>query len=203
MSINKLYKETVLVLNKNWQAVHVYNPADALSEMFNGGVIGLHIDCKTGDMIPLKWKDWVALPFDESSDYISTVHGKIKYPRVVILKSFAQVPKRKIKFSLRGIWDRDKNICAYTGVKLTSKTGNVDHIIPRSRGGRTTWKNCVLSHKDVNAKKADKTPSEAGLQLLRSPAEPMAVPATMTIKNKHNIPEWKMVLEYDGYVKAD
>jgi len=67
-------------------------------------------------------------------------------------------------------------------------------VIPKSRGGKTCWTNCVISHKDINSKKADKTPKEAGLSLIKTPTEPTALPTTLYIRNINNIVEWNLFL---------
>ena len=101
---------------------------------------------------------------------------------------------KRPKFSSRSLWERDGGRCQYTGRRLERDEGNIDHVIPRSRGGDTSWDNCVIADKRVNTRKADKTPDEAGLQLLRQPATPREVPVTMLLKNRHGIPDWDPVL---------
>lgn len=192
--MSNINKTTVLVLNRNWQAIDVKSPADALSMMYTDNATGLDILGKD-HMIPYRWKDWVKLPFDSECDYIKTINGGIKIPKIIVLCKFDKVPIKRPKFSLTGVWDRDNGVCQYTGRKLSKNEGNVDHIIPKSRGGRSNWDNCVLSHKDINARKADRTPEEAGLKLLKKPTVPKQLPTTFYIKNKHNIPEWDMFLK--------
>jgi 5-methylcytosine-specific restriction endonuclease McrA len=96
---------------------------------------------------------------------------------------------------MKNLWIRDDGICQYSGKKLTSNTGNIDHIIPKSRGGKSTWSNCVLAHKEINAKKADRTPEESGLKLLKVPKEPRNIPISLYIKNKYEIKEWDIFLK--------
>lgn len=192
--MSNINKTTVLVLNRNWQAIDVKSPADALSMMYTDNATGLDILGKD-HMIPYRWKDWVKLPFDSDCDYIKTINGGIKIPKIIVLCKFDKVPIKRPKFSLTGVWDRDNGVCQYTGRKLSKNEGNVDHIIPKSRGGRSNWDNCVLSHKDINARKADRTPEEAGLKLLKKPTVPKQLPTTFYIKNKHNIPEWDIFLK--------
>jgi 5-methylcytosine-specific restriction endonuclease McrA len=146
-------------------------------------------------MFPCKWQDWINLPYDEEAEYISTVDSKIKIPKIVILCSFDKVPIKRPKFSLSAVWNRDDGICQYTGKKLSKNEGNIDHVVPRSKGGKTNWSNCVLAHKEVNAKKADRTPDEAGLKLIKPPTIPKHMPITFYIKNKHNIKEWDLFLK--------
>ena len=192
--MSNINKTTVLVLNRNWQAIDVKSPADALSMMYTDNATGLDVLGKD-HMIPYRWKDWVNLPFDSDCDYIKTINGGIKIPKIIVLCNFDKVPIKRPKFSSTGIWNRDNGICQYTGRKLSKNEGNVDHVIPKSRGGRSNWDNCVLSHKDINAKKADRTPEEAGLKLLKKPTTPKHLPISFYIKNKHNIPEWDMFLK--------
>jgi len=192
--MSNIDKTTVLVLNRNWQAIDVKSPADALSMMYTDNATGLDVLGKD-HMIPYRWKDWVNLPFDSDCDYIKTINGGIKIPKIIVLCNFDKVPIKRPKFSSTGIWNRDDGICQYTGRRLSKNEGNVDHVIPKSRGGRSNWDNCVLSHKDINAKKADRTPEEAGLKLLKKPTTPKHLPISFYIKNKHNIPEWDIFLK--------
>lgn len=196
MPANHLSRTTVLVLNRNWQAIHVKCPAEALSMMYAETATGLDV-VGEDNMTPYRWEDWINLPYDESSDYISTVNQKIKIPKIVVLCHYDKVPMKRPKFSINGIWVRDNGICQYTGKKLSKQDGNIDHVIPKSRGGKTDWTNCVLAHKDINAKKADKTPEEAGYKLLKKPDVPKHLPVTFYIRNTHKIKEWETFLHHN------
>lgn len=188
-----LYHHTVLVLNKNWQAINVTTPANALSMMFAQTAMGL--DVKSEEyMVPCNWDNWMLLSIEETDQSVNTPRGKIKLPKIIIATNFDKVPLRKLRFSLKNLWSRDQSKCQYTGKPLSNRNGNIDHIIPKSRGGKTTWTNCVLCHKDVNSRKGDKTPAEAGLRLLTVPKEPFQLPSTVCIKNPLNIKEWNTFL---------
>lgn len=192
--MNHLTRETVLVLNRNWQAIHVKNPLEAMTMMYSDTATALDIRGED-HMVPLKWADWVQLPIEQGKDdFIQTVRGNIKVPKVLVLCNYDKVPRKRPKFSAKAIWERDQGICQYSGKKLTPQDANIDHVIPRSRGGRTDWGNCVLTHKEINSKKADRTPEEAGLKLIRKPQDPKELPSTFYIKNKHNVREWDMFL---------
>lgn len=192
--MDHLKKETVLILNRNWQAIHVKSPLEAMTMMYSDTATALDIRGEDR-MIPLTWKEWIKLPIEnESDDFIQTVRGKIKIPKVLVLCNYNKVPKKRPKFSPKAVWDRDEGICQYTGKKLTPQEANIDHVIPRSRGGKTDWSNCVLTHKEVNSKKADRTPEEAGLKLIRKPQDPKELPSTFYIRNKHNVAEWNLFL---------
>jgi 5-methylcytosine-specific restriction endonuclease McrA len=191
--MSSLNKDIVLVLNKHWQAINISTPADALSMMYANTATGLDIRGKE-DMVPLTWKEWVNLTSSDDDHFVKTIQGNIKIPKIIILCRYDKVPKKRPKITRKGIWIRDQGICQYTGKKINQNEGNIDHVIPKSRGGATDWTNCVLAHKKVNAKKADKTPEEAGLKLIRQPFVPKELPISFYLTNKYNIQEWEMFL---------
>ena len=191
--MGRLQKNTVLVLNKNWQAINVKTPQDAFCMLATGAATGLDID-GAGNMTPITWEKWVGLNVRASDNFIKTVRGNIRIPTVIILCRYNQVPKKRPKFSNKAIWERDNGICQYTCKKLKPGEGNIDHIVPRHKGGQTSWTNCVLSCSKVNAKKGNRTPEEVGLKLIREPFTPKELPTTLYIKNHYSIPEWDYFL---------
>lgn len=188
-----LHKTTVLVLNRNWQAIDVKSPADAFCMMAAGTATALAIG-EDGGMFPEKWDKWFSLPVRDCDNFVRTVHGPVRVPTVIVLAKYDKVPRRRPKLSGRGIWERDGGVCQYTGRKLARDEGNIDHVVPRSRGGKTTWDNCVLADKRVNSRKADKLPDEAGLKLQRKPAAPRDMPSTFYIRNVYGVADWDMFL---------
>ena len=148
-------------------------------------------------MVPVKWADWRKLPVREGDFSIGTTSGEIRVPTVVVLSRFDQVPRKRLKFGFRGIWERDGGRCQYTGRELTQTEASIDHIVPSSRGGETSWENCVLTDKEVNQRKADRTPEEAGLRLRSRPVRPPEVPVTWLIRNRYEINDWEVFLPKD------
>jgi len=183
---------TVLVLNKHWQAIHVKTPAEAFCMLASDAATAL--DIADGSFVPTRWSDWLALPVREGDRTVQTPRGAVRVPTVVIALNYARVPIRRPAFGARGIWERDGGVCQYTGRKLAPHEGNIDHVLPRSRGGESTWENCVLAHREINSHKADRLPQEAGLRLRRRPAAPRALPASAFIRNHHGIADWKHFL---------
>lgn len=183
-----LDKPTVLVLNRYWQAIDVKSPADAYSMMAAGQATGL--DMADGAMQPTPWREWLRLPVREGDGSARTVGGAIRVPTVIVLSRYDRVPLRRPRFGLRGLWQRDGGRCQYTGRPLRPGEGNIDHVVPLSRGGASSWENCVLAHKAVNHRKGARTPEEAGLRLLRAPVTPRAVPVTALIRNAHAVTDW-------------
>lgn len=182
----------VLQLNRHWQPIHVKTPAEAFCMLATETATAL--DIAEGSFIPTAWSDWLALPVREHDHAVNTPRGAIRVPTVIIAVNYARVPIRRVAFGPRGIWERDGGICQYTGRKLAPHEGNIDHVVPRSRGGGTSWENCVLAHREVNHRKADRLPHEAGLRLRRKPAAPRAMPASALIRNHHDIADWKHFL---------
>lgn len=189
----KLNRNTVLVLNKNWQAIGIKSPADTFAMLMTDAATGLDIQGKD-HMVPLRWKDWLLLPIGQEDEFVQTINQRIKIPKVIILSKFDKVPKKRPRLSQKNIWIRDNYTCQYTGRKLKPGEGNIDHVVPKSRGGATSWNNCVLACKQVNAKKANLMPEEIGLTLLKKPESPKELPITQYIVNKHSIKEWDFFL---------
>ena len=183
-----LNRPTVLVLNRHWQAIHVKTPAEAFCMMASEAAAAL--DIADGNFMPTKWCDWIALPVREVDCAVKTARGLVRVPTVIVAANYARVPLRRPRFGVRGIWERDGGGCQYTGRRLSPKEGNIDHVVPRSRGGKTSWENCVLAHREVNSRKADRLPHEVGLQLRKRPAAPRALPASVLIRNQHGIADW-------------
>jgi 5-methylcytosine-specific restriction endonuclease McrA len=186
-----LHHSTVLVLNKGWQAIDTRTPAQAFCMMAGDSATALDIS-DDGTMQPTRWADWLLLPVRERDVGCGTARGLVRVPTVIVLARFAKVPKHRPRFSLRNVWERDGGVCQYTGRRLKPSEGNIDHIVPRSRGGATSWENCVLAHREVNSRKADRTPEEAGLKLLRAPSVPREVPLIMTVRNVHSVADWRL-----------
>lgn len=187
-----LHRPTVLVLNRHWQAIDVKTPAEAFSMMATGAAFGLHIE--PNNLQPVTWTNWLQLPVREFDTPVGTVRGGVRAPTVIVLARFGRMPRRRLSFSLRGLWERDGGVCQYTGRRLQPGEGNIDHVLPRSRGGRSTWDNCVLADKRVNHRKGNRTPDEAGMRLMRKPEVPREMPATAFIRNTHGIRDWDMFL---------
>jgi 5-methylcytosine-specific restriction endonuclease McrA len=187
-----LNKSTVLVLNRHWQAIHVKTPAEAFCMMASDAATAL--DITEGNFLPTKWSDWIALPVRDCDRAVNTPRGPVRVPTVIIAVNYAKVPLRRPRFGARGIWDRDGGVCQYTGRKLDRNEGNIDHVVPRSRGGKTSWDNCVLAHREINGRKADRLPHEAGLRLRKRPSAPRALPASAFIRNHHDVSDWQHFL---------
>jgi 5-methylcytosine-specific restriction endonuclease McrA len=144
------------------------------------------------DIRPVTWDEWITLPIRPQDNAVQTVRGPIRVPTVIVAVNYAKVPKKRPKLCARAIRERDGNRCQYTGRVLRPDEGSLDHVLPRSRGGKNAWENLVWAGKDVNARKGNRLPHEAGLKLISTPRAPKELPASAIIHNAHGIPEWKL-----------
>jgi 5-methylcytosine-specific restriction endonuclease McrA len=188
-----LNKSIVLVLNRNWQAINVRTPQEAFCMLAGGVATALEIDGENS-IRPVSWDEWITLPVRPQEHAVQTVRGPIRVPTVVVAVNFAKVPKKRPKLCARAIRERDGNRCQYTGRVLRPDEGSLDHVVPRSRGGKDAWENLVWSSKDVNARKGNRLPHEAGLRLLKVPRAPKEMPVSELIRNGHSVAEWKLFL---------
>jgi 5-methylcytosine-specific restriction endonuclease McrA len=191
---NILNKSIVLVLNRNWQAINIRTPQDAFCQMATNVATALEIDGES-HIRPVTWDEWITLPIREQDNAVQTVRGPVRVPTVIVAVNFAKVPRKRPKLCARTIRERDGNCCQYTGKLLRPEEGSLDHVLPRSRGGRDAWENLVWSDKAVNARKGNRLPQEAGLKLLSVPRAPKELPVTALIRNRHGIAEWKLFVK--------
>lgn len=182
----ELLKQKVLVINRQWQGYEETNVQTALCDMCRGACTAID----TEHMVPVTWEEWIRLPIRDGDRVIHSNRYAVRIPTVVCKAKYAEMPKRRPKWSKRAIKLRDGGICQITG--RYAPDGNVDHLVPRSRGGRDAWKNTIWTDRKINAKKADKTLAELGWKLLRPPAEPKEVPMVRLIQPRH--PDWQPFL---------
>ncbi len=191
MTLSTLHQKTVLVLNRHWLPVATVTPADAFCHMVAGTANALRIS--PDSMTTLKWDVWRELPTDGSHS-IGTKDGRVLVPTVIVLTRYEGLPMCRPSFGFRALWARDGGRCQYSGRRLAIHEADIDHIIPRSRGGGDSWENCVISDRMINRRKGAKTPSEARLRLIRNPTVPRPMPVTHTIANTFNINDWDTFL---------
>jgi 5-methylcytosine-specific restriction endonuclease McrA len=191
---NILTKAIVLVLNRNWQAINVRTPQEAFCMMATNVATGLEIEGED-HIHPVTWEEWIILPIRDQDEAVHTVRGQIRVPTVIVAVNYSKVPKKRPKLCARTIRERDDNRCQYTGALLRPDEGSLDHVVPRSRGGKDAWENLVLSAREVNQRKADRLPHEAGLKLLKTPRAPKELPASALIRNAHGVTDWSLFVK--------
>ena len=154
---------------------------------------------------PLKvisWQNAVGLFFlgkveiiEEYDHHIRSVSMAIKAPAVVRLLRFFRVGRRSPPLSRANVLARDGFRCQYCNLEMTTKEATLDHVVPRSQGGKTTWENIVCACATCNRKKGGRTPKEAHMKLLSKPGKPDWLPV-LNVKFHGNVPEaWHIFLQ--------
>jgi 5-methylcytosine-specific restriction endonuclease McrA len=161
-----------LVLNRNWQPVNVATVARALVLLFNEAarVVDPH------DYQLYDWADWSRLKPCDGEPFVQAVSRRLRVPEVVVLVGYDRLPEAAVAFSRRNIFKRDHYACQYCGVQPAVDELSIDHVLPRSHGGTSTWENCVLACLACNKRKADRTPAQAGMKLRKQPVRPQWKP---------------------------
>lgn len=149
---------------------------------------------KPAYIIPTKWEDWLNLPIRDDLDFaIHTPRLTIRCPIVIISTNYSKIPTKNFRPTTQSIMERDNFTCQYTGKKLPRSKLNLDHILPKDKGGRDTFENLVTCDKEINFKKGNKLNEEAGLKLIRQPRAPLPMPVSALIREaKH--PMWEPFL---------
>ena len=172
MTATTLQRPT-LVLNRSWQPVNITSVARSISMVYGG--VARFVDPESYQLYD--WQDWSAMKPDEDEPFLQSVSERFRVPEVVSLVRFDQLPKSAVTFNRRTIYKRDRFTCQYCGVQPSSRELTIDHVLPRSRGGESSWTNCVLACVKCNHRKADRMPKEAGMRLRKDPIQPRWNPA--------------------------
>ena len=160
----------VLVLNQNYEPLNVCNVRRAILLVFDGK----------------------AEILEANGRVVKSATRAFPAPSVIRMVYLIHRPRPRVKLSRREVFIRDGYTCQYCGRQCHDLT--IDHVVPRSRGGADTWENLVWSAKEVNQRKADRLPHEAGLRLLATPRAPKELPVTAHLRNAHGVAEWKLFL---------
>lgn len=185
----------VLVLNRLWQAVNITTVKRALTLVFQGHA-QVVLNRQDGSFQTFDFTQWHTLSAEEPHDEsIHTVSVRIRVPRVILLAMFDRLPKKEVKFTRHNIFERDKNTCQYCGKQFERRDLNLDHVIPRDRGGPTSWENIVCSCIECNTRKGNHTPREAGMSLIRKPKKPRWRPFLQINFNLSHHDSWKHFID--------
>ena len=171
MTACKINKPETLVLNKSWVALTVSTIKDGIIKLFQGSAKAVDENYNQ-----YNWSEWLEKSQKDDLDddkYVRSAMIKIRIPHVIVLQEYNRIPKIKIKLTRRNLFIRDKGRCVYTGARLTLKNATMDHVFPKSKGGKTCWTNLVLASVEANTRKANRTPEEAGMKLFKQPKKPI------------------------------
>ncbi|QDT26642.1 HNH endonuclease [Gimesia panareensis] len=166
--VSSTLQRPTLILNRNWQPVGITTVARAVVKIWNE--TARVVD--PADYQTYSWADWAALRPAEDELVIHSSHAQFRVPEVITLLKYDRVPRNVVTFSRRNVFKRDRFTCQYCGCQPGSEELTIDHVLPRSQGGETSWENCVLACVECNSHKAARTPGQANMQLMKEPVRP-------------------------------
>ncbi|HLU39627.1 MAG TPA: HNH endonuclease [Planctomycetota bacterium] len=189
MTSARLLSAPVLVLNRCWVPVHVTTVRRALCLVYRGAARVVAPDT----LEVHSFHEWVCLPDPPATSWLRGVRTRVPVPEVIHLVTYDRVPRYEAPFTRRNLYHRDDYTCQYCGVRLPVDRLSIDHVRPRSKGGKTSWDNCVLACVRCNTRKADRSPQEARLRLMRQPKRPRWSPY-LGVANDKQLPSWQRFL---------
>ena len=157
----------VLVVNRHLQAVHITSARRAFVLLWTEVARAMDESWQTHD-----FPAWTELPVRETDLALGTSRGAMRVPRVIQLVTYDRMPRSTVRLTRRNVFLRDAHTCQYCLRRGTTRDLNLDHVMPRSRGGPMTWENVVCSCRVCNLRKGGRTPQEANMRLARKPVRP-------------------------------
>jgi 5-methylcytosine-specific restriction endonuclease McrA len=162
----------VLVLNASYEPIAICRARRALTLLVKG-----------------------AAAIEESHDVL--VWRNMRMPSVIRLSRYRKVPQKRHVVTRRNIFSRDLNACQYCAMIFAGSRLTLDHVLPRSRGGRDTWENLVTCCHSCNHRKADRTPEEAAMPLIRVPRAVTVHTARSVMRTRaEDFPLWRKYLYF-------
>ena len=165
-----LLNQPVLVLNQNYEPLHVCNVRRAVVLVARG-------------------KAEIIDQLDRAAALLRTVSADFPVPSIIRMVYFIRRPRPMVRLSRREVFARDRHTCQYCGAHKTDLT--LDHVVPRARGGGHSWENLVSACRACNHRKAGRTPTEARMQLRNQPVRPKTTFAQVYLRHLERRPAWR------------
>ena len=190
---------SVLVLNRLYMAVHVVGVRRAFGLLYRDLAEVIHVE--DGRFANYDFQAWLEVselsaedkqPYD---DWVRTVCFQIQVPRVIRLLFYDRMPRHSLRLNRHTVFARDEHRCQYCGDRLPGSQLSLDHVLPRSRGGSTSWENVVCACLKCNVKKGGRTPQEARMRLVRQPVRPKHSPLLSVKLGNPKYESWKSWLD--------
>ncbi len=189
----------VLVLNKHYAAVRVISARRAFSMLFKS--IAEIVSLENSQYMSYDFESWREISEfrakyeREHHDWVRCVRFELAVPRIVRLLFYDRLPWMPVNLTRRNIYARDRNRCQYCGRKFPTTELSLDHVVPRSRGGRMTWTNIVCCCVDCNVHKGGRLPREAGMKLIVEAVKPKRSPVVTLRLNSEKYASWRQFLD--------
>lgn len=188
------------MLNKHYMAMRIVSARRAFCLLVRELAEVVHVE--DGQYLSYDFASWVEVSearkrFEPAKyDWVRTVRFDVAVPRIIRLLYYDRLPRQEVKFNRRNIFARDGNRCQYCGKRYPTNELSLDHVVPRSRGGQTTWENIVCCCLRCNVRKGGRTPAEAGMELIRAPARPRRSPVLTISLSADRYRSWKQFLDH-------
>jgi 5-methylcytosine-specific restriction endonuclease McrA len=190
---------SVLVLNRSFVAVHITNVRRAITLLFRQLAEVVHIE--EGQYAAHSLESWRELSALRTAyrgpheDWVRAVGYDLQAPRVIRLVACDRGPRQGLRFNRRNVFARDGNQCQYCGQHFPTSELSLDHVVPRSRGGTTSWENIVCACVACNVRKGGRTPPEARMNLVRHPVKPKRSPLLSIKLGNPKYESWKSFVD--------
>ena len=190
---------SVLVLNRLFMAVRVVRARHAFVMLWKE--IAEVVSVEDESFACYDFSSWTEVSAyrkqfqPAGNDWIHTVRFELAVPRVIRLLTYDRLPKTRVRLSRRNLFARDANRCQYCGKKFKTTELSIDHVVPRSRGGRTVWNNVVCACMKCNVRKGGRTPHEAGMAMIREAVQPRFSPVITLHAGNEKYRSWKQFLD--------
>jgi 5-methylcytosine-specific restriction endonuclease McrA len=197
---NSALDASVLVLNRLFLAIHIISVRRAFCLLCKD--LAEVVSLEDGQFATYDFATWREVSEyraqhfrQEDDDWVRTVNSEIQVPRVIRLLGYEKLPRQTVKFNRRNIFARDNNQCQYCGKKFPTSELSLDHVVPRSQGGQSTWDNIVCACVACNVRKGGRTPKQAHLTLIRKPEKPKRSPLLNLKLTHRKYQSWRTFLE--------
>ena len=195
----------MLLLNAHYAALRVVSVRRAFTLLFKRDhaeqPMAEVVNVEDGRYISYDFDDWAELSamkreFEPAEhDWIRTVRLHLVVPRIVRVLTFNRLPRQEVKFNRRNILARDEHTCQYCGKRLPTTELTLDHVVPRSQSGPTTWENVVAACHRCNVRKGGRTPPQANLRLINRPVKPHRNPSVGVRLSDRRYSMWRPFIE--------
>ena len=195
----------VLLLNAHYAALRVVSVRRAFTLLFKRDTddqpLAEVVHVADGRYLSYDFDDWAELSafkreFEPTlHDWVRTVRLHLVVPRIIRVLSYSKLPRQEVKFNRRNIFARDGNVCQYCGKRFSTVALSLDHVIPRSQGGPTTWENIVCACHKCNVRKGGRTPQQSALHLIQQPVKPRRNPVVNIKLSDGRYASWKQFLD--------
>ncbi len=198
MTGSPILDTNVLVLNRFYMAIRVVNVRRAMTLLYRQCAEVIVMEQER--FVSYDFESWIelsqlaALEKQPDEDYLQASHYELRIPRVCRLTRFDRMPAQTVRFNRKNLFARDNHQCQYCGQRPSTNKLSLDHVVPRSLGGETTWENIVCCCLRCNGRKGGRTPQQAKMKLLSRPAKPRFNPLLAQSLHDPRYESWKTFL---------